>query len=230
MMDETYEAKLERKTAELRQRKKDRRRELLCSMTADERRAFLDAEAIESVKWKDRLVAAQDHGQRLVIDCGYDEIMSDKEINSLSKQIKFSYGTTKRMRAPFALTIANYHGRIEVALQRFSISNWAVRASPARVDELFLPEELVFLTPDASTVLYTLDPTKGASSTVPGSRAAPGPRPIPLASLPHVFPSKNAYPTVSTTISSTSTPLSTFSPPCTVAPPGPTPSAPASPR
>ncbi|OQR85120.1 tRNA (guanine-N(1)-)-methyltransferase [Achlya hypogyna] len=174
-MEETYEEKLERKTAELKQRKKDRRRELLCSMSAGklrfyvfskpqasivERRVFLLEEAAAAAARKERLENALSQGQRIAFDCGYDEIMSEKEINSLSKQIKFSYGTTKRMTSPFALTIANYHGRIEAALQRFGIDQWKVCTETRRVHEIFNPEELVFLTPDSPNVLETLDPTK----------------------------------------------------------------------
>ncbi|OQR89269.1 tRNA (guanine-N(1)-)-methyltransferase [Thraustotheca clavata] len=158
--DLLFEEKREWKNAQIKQRKKERRRELLCSMNADERKAYLLDEALVPEEQKKRLEKAKENGQRIVVDCGYDEIMNDKEINSLSKQIKYSYGSIKRMDQPFAFTIANYHGRIQDALERFGCSNWTANMSPNQVDEIFNTEELVFLSPDSLTVLETLEPTK----------------------------------------------------------------------
>ncbi|RHY35474.1 hypothetical protein DYB28_012827 [Aphanomyces astaci] len=149
-----YEAKMVKKTVLARERRKMRRKELLGSMTADERKAFVKNEAQTEQERAQRLAVASETGQRVAIDCGYDGIMSDKEVSSLSKQIKFCYGTIRRMDDPFALTVTDCTdgSRIASALQRFSADKWSIQLQPA--------SDLVFLTPDSPNLLSTLDRSK----------------------------------------------------------------------
>ncbi|RHY95137.1 hypothetical protein DYB37_001375 [Aphanomyces astaci] len=128
-----YEAKMVKKTVLARERRKMRRKELLGSMTADERKAFVQNEARTEQERAQRLAVASETGQRVAIDCGYDGIMSDKEVSSLSKQIKFCYGTIRRMDDPFALTVTDCTdgSRIASALQRFSADKWSIQLQPA---------------------------------------------------------------------------------------------------
>ncbi|RHZ01639.1 hypothetical protein DYB31_014116 [Aphanomyces astaci] len=161
-----YEAKMVKKTVLARERRKMRRKELLGSMTADERKAFVKNEARTEQERAQRLAVASETGQRVAIDCGYDGIMSDKEVSSLSKQIKFCYGTIRRMDDPFALTVTDCTdgSRIASALQRFSADKWSIQLQPA--------SDLVFLTPDSPNLLSTLDRSKvyviGSSAIPPG--------------------------------------------------------------
>ncbi|ETW01289.1 hypothetical protein, variant [Aphanomyces invadans] len=157
-----YEAKMVKKTVLARQRRKMRRKELLGSMTAEERKEFVANEAREEEERVRRLAEAPEKGQRIAIDCGYDGIMSNKEVSSLSKQIKFCYGTIKRMDNPFALTVTDCSegSRIASALKRFSADKWSIKLEPSNVSSLYPQSDLVFLTPDSSTTLTSLDFSK----------------------------------------------------------------------
>ncbi|RHY44732.1 hypothetical protein DYB38_007233, partial [Aphanomyces astaci] len=95
--------------------------------------AFVQNEARTEQERAQRLAVASETGQRVAIDCGYDGIMSDKEVSSLSKQIKFCYGTIRRMDDPFALTVTDCTdgSRIASALQRFSADKWSIQLQPA---------------------------------------------------------------------------------------------------
>ncbi|RHY33539.1 hypothetical protein DYB32_002050 [Aphanomyces invadans] len=152
-----YEAKMVKKTVLARQRRKMRRKELLGSMTAgkasadvnastserntyaEERKEFVANEAREEEERVRRLAEAPEKGQRIAIDCGYDGIMSNKEVSSLSKQIKFCYGTIKRMDNPFALTVTDCSegSRIASALKRFSADKWSIKLEPSNVSSLY---------------------------------------------------------------------------------------------
>ncbi|KAF0716591.1 Aste57867_2769 [Aphanomyces stellatus] len=160
--EKAYEEKMVKKTVLARNRRKERRREMLSAMTAEERKAFCQEEDRIEKERAERLANAPEKGQRIAIDCGYDEIMSNKEVNSLSKQIKFCYGVVKRMENPFSLTVTNCTegSRIEAALDRFSAKKWPIMLKPESVGDLFPAEDLVFLTPDATTLLDTVDPSK----------------------------------------------------------------------
>ncbi|KAF0712399.1 hypothetical protein AaE_012035, partial [Aphanomyces astaci] len=131
-------------------------------MYVDERKAFVKNEAQTEQERAQRLAVASETGQRVAIDCGYDGIMSDKEVSSLSKQIKFCYGTIRRMDDPFALTVTDCTdgSRIASALQRFSADKWSIQLQPASVSSLFPATDLVFLTPDSPNLLSTLDRSK----------------------------------------------------------------------
>ncbi|CAK4074998.1 unnamed protein product [Aphanomyces euteiches] len=160
--EKAYEEKMVKKTVLARERRKERRREMLGAMTPEERRAFVQEEAQIEKERAERLAAASEKGQRVAIDCGYDSIMSNKEVNSLSKQIKFCYGLVKRMDNPFALTVTNCTpgSRLETALDRFSAKKWSIQLKTEGVSDLFPKEDLVFLTPDSTTLLETVDPSK----------------------------------------------------------------------
>ncbi|CAK4632511.1 unnamed protein product [Aphanomyces euteiches] len=152
--EKAYEEKMVKKTVLARERRKERRREMLGAMTPEERKAFVQEEARIEKERAERLAAASEKGQRVAIDCGYDSIMSNKEVNSLSKQIKFCYGLVKRMDNPFALIVTNCTpgSRLETALDRFSAKKWSI--------QLKTEGDLVFLTPDSTTLLETVDPSK----------------------------------------------------------------------
>jgi len=63
-------------------------------------------------------------------------------VNSLSKQIKFSYGVVKKMASPFSLTLAScgHSSRIRVALDRFGAENWTTQLRSEDVQDIFQKE------------------------------------------------------------------------------------------
>lgn len=74
-----------------------------------------------------RAAAADSPSQRVAVDLSFDAIMNDKEIRSLAKQLKLSYGVIKQMDEPFQLVLCNASEALRTSLERFSADRWAVQ-------------------------------------------------------------------------------------------------------
>jgi hypothetical protein len=88
-----------------------------------------------------RAAATDSPSQRVAIDLSFDAIMNDKEIRSLAKQLKLSYGVIKQMDDPFQLVLCNASEALCTSLERFSADRWAVqwRQDASDLRELFQP-------------------------------------------------------------------------------------------
>ncbi|KAL6072405.1 tRNA methyltransferase 10 [Balamuthia mandrillaris] len=103
------------------------------------------------------------HKPRVVVDLSFDGVLSLKEVRSVANQINFCYGGTRSSKRPLELHITSVEGRIEEALLRHAgYDRWHV--GKHREDYLHVfaeeKEKLVYLSPDAETVLEVLDEDK----------------------------------------------------------------------
>uniref|UniRef100_K3WLB0 tRNA (guanine(9)-N(1))-methyltransferase n=1 Tax=Globisporangium ultimum (strain ATCC 200006 / CBS 805.95 / DAOM BR144) TaxID=431595 RepID=K3WLB0_GLOUD len=159
--DDQTRAKVKRPA---RERKKLVRFELLHSMTIEERRQYLlaeEAQKRERQRMLERTLSATDGVQRLAIDLNFDAIMNDKELRSLAKQMKLSYGSVKQMATPFQLHFLNCSEPLQQSLARFSADKWRVHwHHDAHVTDIVAPSDVVYLSPDSPNVLTALDATK----------------------------------------------------------------------
>ncbi|KAL3663096.1 hypothetical protein V7S43_012036 [Phytophthora oleae] len=148
-----------------RERQRKQRFELLHSMTKEERQKFIQQEATdkeETLRRLKRAAASDSSSQRIAVDLSFDDIMNDKEMRSLANQLKLSYGSIKQMPEPFQLIFCNPSEQLEHSLDRFGATNWYIqwRRGAEKVAEYFLPEDLVYLSPDSPNVLEKMDPKK----------------------------------------------------------------------
>ncbi|TYZ61649.1 hypothetical protein PybrP1_001696 [[Pythium] brassicae (nom. inval.)] len=147
-----------------RERKKKERFALLHSMTVEQRRQYLleqDAQAVAKAESMRRAVTAGDT-QRIAVDLSFDAIMSEKEIHSLAKQLKLSYGAVKGMAQPFQLHFFNCSDALRQSLARFSADKWLVRWHDdfGVAESTDVTQDVVYLSPDSPNVLTELDATK----------------------------------------------------------------------
>lgn len=73
-----------------------------------------------------RRAAAASDAQRIAVDLSFDAIMNEKEVHSLAKQLKLSYGAVKTMQQPFQLHLLNCSSALQESLARFSAEKWLV--------------------------------------------------------------------------------------------------------
>lgn len=102
----------------------------------EERKQFLLNEEAQKreqeLKLQKLLTTEKSDGvQRLAIDLSFDAIMNEKELRSLAKQMKLSYGVVKQMATPFQLHFFNCSAPLQQSLQRFSAEKWRVHWHPA---------------------------------------------------------------------------------------------------
>lgn len=98
---------------------------------------------------------------KIVIDCGYADVMSAKEVCKLATQIGRSYGINKKMGQPFVLYLSRLakDGVIlqECQRQLMGFDSFPIIRSEKHPCELFDHNKLIYLTPDANEDLLTLE-------------------------------------------------------------------------
>lgn len=108
-------------------------------------------------KRETRLMAAEE-GIKVVIDCQFDEKMTEKEKKSLSQQIMFSYGVNKRSCMPMNAYITSLNGDIRKNLEKISgFHEWQTftESSKSYMD-IFKKESLMYLTADSPNTITKL--------------------------------------------------------------------------
>ncbi|KAJ0399794.1 hypothetical protein P43SY_002939 [Pythium insidiosum] len=158
-----WDEKKEKKKAQRKQEKLERRQQQA------ETPVELDMSEEAVLKRKERQIAkretfmmATEEGLQIVIDCGFEELMVEKEKKSLSQQIMFSYGVNRRSAAPVRATITSLSGDTKDNLTKISgFSEWlAFKATPRSYMDVFKKESLVYLTADSPNTITELDREK----------------------------------------------------------------------
>jgi len=97
----------------------------------------------------------------VVIDCGFDKDMTEKEVRALASQLGYSYAANVKAEHPFHLYYTSFGGKLEVALNSFvGHDRWKVSFERKGYEEVFDPSSLVYLTSDSPNVLHEIDPSK----------------------------------------------------------------------
>ncbi|GLC33401.1 hypothetical protein PLESTB_000071600 [Pleodorina starrii] len=118
----------------------------------------------EAARRRELLAAALAGGSsgqvmRLVIDCGFTHaIRSPAEFRSLAKQIQTSVGHNRRSEAPLCLQVTCWGGELATyAEERMGAAAWPLVKHSQSTLDLYDPEQLVVLSPDALEPLTALD-------------------------------------------------------------------------
>ncbi|KAM6908972.1 tRNA methyltransferase 10 homolog B [Xenentodon cancila] len=113
---------------------------------------------------KARLAEAQSTGLKLCVDLSMTSCMSDKEISRLAGQLRRLYGSNKKATRPFHLFLTDLRedSRLyrECLRMNDGFLNYTMEITENSCLELFPPETVVYLTPDAEEALETVDDDK----------------------------------------------------------------------
>ncbi|XP_068163887.1 tRNA methyltransferase 10 homolog B [Antennarius striatus] len=113
---------------------------------------------------KERLVEAQSTGIKLCVDLSMTDIMSDKEISRLAGQLRRLYGSNKKATQPFHLFLTDLRedSRLyrECLRMNDGFLNYVIEITEESCLDLFPPETVVYLTPDADEALETIEDDK----------------------------------------------------------------------
>ncbi|XP_070710855.1 tRNA methyltransferase 10 homolog B [Pempheris klunzingeri] len=113
---------------------------------------------------KERLAEAQSTGFKLCIDLSMTDSMSDKEISRLAGQLRRLYGSNKKATRPFHLLLTDLRedSRVyrECVRMNDGFLNYKMDITEESCLDLFPPETVVYLTPDAEEALETVDADK----------------------------------------------------------------------
>ncbi len=105
-------------------------------------------------KYKDDVQA----GQTVIIDCSFQDLLIQKELNSLCSQLAYCQASNKAHDIPTRLTITNFRGKVKDKLDRLGVDNWGVVLHEKHYTEHYDPKDMVYLTGDAEEEIEELDP------------------------------------------------------------------------
>ncbi|XP_054458015.1 tRNA methyltransferase 10 homolog B [Anoplopoma fimbria] len=113
---------------------------------------------------KERLAEAQSTGLKLCVDLSMTDSMSDKEVSRLAGQLRRLYGSNKKATRPFHLLLTDLRedSRLyrECLRMNEGFLNYMLDITEESCLDLFTPETVVYLTPDAEEALETVDADK----------------------------------------------------------------------
>ncbi|GAA5845134.1 hypothetical protein JCM11251_008006 [Rhodosporidiobolus azoricus] len=103
--DEAFKAaKLQRRAHEKEKRK---------AKAAETRRLVAEGLMEKPASKKKKVVGRQSpYGARVVVDMGFDELMTEKEVKSMSSQLAYCYSANRSVQHPFPLLISSFKGRL----------------------------------------------------------------------------------------------------------------------
>ena len=99
-------------------------------------------------------------GQRIIIDCNFPGLMSEKEEKSLSKQLTYCYHFNKESETPSNLFFTGVNPSLYAKLLLNSAHNWKVNIKTTHYMTHFNSQDLVYLTADSHNILTEFDPLK----------------------------------------------------------------------
>lgn len=117
-------------------------------------------------EWNKKMESA-DTSFRVCVDCGFEDLMTYKEMNSLASQIRYCYAANKRSKNPVYISVSglNESGTTFEQLSKVEgfPEQWKQRGfscSSESLEEMHDIHNLVYLTSDSETKLDHLDDSK----------------------------------------------------------------------
>ncbi|XP_078371001.1 tRNA methyltransferase 10 homolog A-like [Oculina patagonica] len=112
---------------------------------------------------KIKLMSSKDASPlRIAIDLSFDDLMNDRDIHKLLKQIQRTYSINRRAKHPVQLFLTSFGGRSKTILEEIKCNygNWDVHIKTEPYSDVFSQEDVVYLTSDSPNVLSEIDESK----------------------------------------------------------------------
>lgn len=99
---------------------------------------------------------------RIAIDLSFDDLMSDRDIHKLWKQVQRTYSINRRAKHPVQFYLTSFGGRSKTILEEIKCNygNWDVHIKTEPYSDVFSQEDVVYLTSDSPNVLSEVDESK----------------------------------------------------------------------
>lgn len=153
------------KRKEKKERKKAQKRKLQVEGETEDGQAatsggsFPKRATFEKIK----LMSSDDASSlRIAIDLSFDDLMNDRDIHKLLKQIQRTYSINRRAKHPVQLFLTSFGGRSKAILEEINCNygNWDVHIKTEPYSDVFSQEDVVYLTSDSPNVLSEIDESK----------------------------------------------------------------------
>ncbi|CCI39356.1 unnamed protein product [Albugo candida] len=99
---------------------------------------------------------------RVVVDLSFTSQQTLRECNSLLKQLSCAYGYIRScsLSSLLSLEVTSYHGGIVTLCHKHGVASWPILKHSIPLNEVYQPEDVIYLSPDAPYEIDQLDNTK----------------------------------------------------------------------
>lgn len=123
-----------------------------------------------------RVARGFEQGLNVCVELSFEN--SARELRSLCKQLSLLYGANRSAQCPAHIHLTALAAPLRDMLQQQGLDAWTVSTSAESVMDLFPPEQIVVLSPDATDVVHVFESSKVCicepnSSEAPPNRACP---------------------------------------------------------
>ncbi|EDO37892.1 predicted protein, partial [Nematostella vectensis] len=99
---------------------------------------------------------------RIVIDLNFDDLMSDRDMLKLMKQVQRCYAVNRRADHPVQMYLTSFEGKSRSRLDHIGChyDRWDVNIKSEHLTKVFPKEDIIYLTSDSPNMLTELDMSK----------------------------------------------------------------------
>jgi len=98
-----------------------------------------------------------EEGQPLIIDCSSQDLLTEKELMSLCRQLGHCQAANKKAEKPAKIIVTGYKGKLKDQLTKMGGENWGMKLMENHYLDYFPKDQLVYLTGDATEDLIEID-------------------------------------------------------------------------
>ena len=89
-------------------------------------------------------------GQPIIIDCSFQDWLSEKELISLCRQIGYCHASNKKLPIPAKIIVTSYNDKLKKQLSKMGADNWGIVLLEKHYLDYYPKDKLVYLTGDAT--------------------------------------------------------------------------------
>lgn len=151
------------KRQEKRERKKEEKRKLRQEGDAEEGSQKVNPGLSGPFPKKFKSMNSEDAlSLRVAIDLSFEDLMSERNLQKLLKQVQRVYSVNRRAQHPIQLYLTSFGDKVKSKLDEIKCNyqHWDIYIKTELYSQVFAAEDIVYLTSDSSNVLKEIDQSK----------------------------------------------------------------------
>lgn len=161
MKHQQFVEKRKIKRQEKKERKKEKKRKLQEERNAEGGEVLANVAGTFSKRFKS-MCSEDASSLRIAIDLSFDDLMNDRDMLKLLKQVQRTYSINRRAEHPVQLYITSFGSKAKSKLQEIQLNyqQWDIHIKTEPYSEVFNKEDVIYLTSDSPNVLSEVDESK----------------------------------------------------------------------
>jgi Trm5-related predicted tRNA methylase len=108
---------------------------------------------------KQKFLEDSKNGVPIIVDCSFQNLLTEKELSSLCRQIGYCHSANKKAAQPAKMVISSYKDQVKTRLDANGAQYWGCQLLEENYLAQYPNTQLVYLSGDAEKTMETFDPT-----------------------------------------------------------------------